>query len=89
MDDQELLKIIAKERYELELMAIELKRLIGLVDHNKEHPIQNFILQRYHDEVLKIKIKMQNLKMDLQRLDLDHLNEKLYMLNLKDQSKKI
>jgi hypothetical protein len=84
MDEQDLLKIIAKERYELELMAIELKRLIGLVHHNKEHPIQNFILQRYNDEVLKIKIKMQNLKMDLQRLDLDHLNEKLYMLNLKD-----
>ena len=83
MDEQDLLKIIAKERYELELMAIELKRLLGLVHWNKEHPIQDFMLQRYNDETLDIKIKIQNLKMDLQRLDLDRLNQKLHNISLK------
>jgi predicted esterase YcpF (UPF0227 family) len=83
MDDQDLLKIIAKERYELELMAIELKRLVELVHWNKEHPIQDFMLQRYNDETLDIKIKIQNLKMDLQRLDIDHLNHKLHNISLK------
>lgn len=83
MDDQDLLKIIAKERYELELMAIELKRLVGLVHWNKEHPIQDFMLQIYNDETLNIKIKIQNLKMDLQRLDIDRMNQQLHNISLK------
>jgi len=84
MDEQDLLKIIAKERYELELMAIELKRLVGLVHWNKEHPIENIMLTKYNEEALNIKIKIQNLKMDLQRLDLDRLNQRLYSLTLKN-----
>ena len=83
MDDQDLLKIIAKERYELELMAIELKRLVELVHWNKEHPIQDFMLQIYNDETLNIKIKIQNLKMDLQRLDIDRMNQQLHNISLK------
>jgi hypothetical protein len=83
MDEQDLLKIIAKERYELELMAIELKRLNGLMNWNKEHPIENIMLTKYNEEALNIKIKIQNLKMDLQRLDLDRLNQKLHILTLK------
>jgi len=72
MDDQELLKMLAKERYELELMSIELKRLIDLVRWNKEHP-----QSKYNERVLQIKIEIQNLKMELQRLDLEHLDEKI------------
>lgn len=74
MDDQELLKMLAKERYELELMSIELKRLIDLVRWNKEHPHAQ---SKYNEKVLQIKIEIQNLKMELQRLDLEHLDEKI------------
>lgn len=77
MDEQELLKMLAKERYELELMSIELKRLIDLVRWNKEHPhAQN----KYNEKVLQIKVEIQNLKMELQRLDLEHLDEKISRL---------
>lgn len=79
MDDQELLKMLAKERYELELMSIELKRLIDLVRWNKEHPhAQN----KYNEKVLQIKVEIQNLKMELQRLDLEHLDEKIGRLRM-------
>ena len=84
MDEQNLLKMIAKERYELELMSIELKRMIGLVHWDKEHPTSNFMLNRYNEKTLKIKIDIQNLKMELQRLDLEYLNEKLYNLTIKN-----
>jgi len=80
MEEQDLLKKIAKERYELEIMNIELKRMLGLVHWNKEHPIENFMLKRHNEKSLQIKIDIQILKIELQKLDLEWLNEKLYSL---------
>ena len=79
MDEQELLKMLAKERYELELMSIELKRLIDLVRWNKEH---SHAQNKYNEKVLQIKVEIQNLKMELQRLDLEHLDEKISRLRM-------
>jgi len=83
MEEQDLLKLIAKERYELELKSIELKRLLGLVQWNKEHPTPILLQDKYQERSLKIKIDIQNLKIDLQRLDLEYLNDRLYALSIK------
>ena len=88
MEEQDYLKLIAKERYELELMSIELKRMHDLVLWNKSHPTTKLILDNYNDRSLKIKIDIQKLKIDLQRLDLEYLNDKLYTLNIQKASAK-
>jgi hypothetical protein len=77
MEAIELSKMIAKERYELELMTIELKRMIELDDWNKKHLTLTHKLNEYNDKTLKIKIDIQHLKIDLQNLDLEYLISKL------------
>jgi len=98
MDENEMMKTLAKERYDLELMAIDLKimtelfeqikhdKLIKLAEQNIKNPgtnsgFTNHMQETYRDKTLKIKIDIQKLKMELQRLDIEFLNEKITRLS--------
>ena len=86
MDEHALLKIIAKERYELELMSIELKRMISLVHWNKKYPDSDFLRKINNEKTLKIQVDIQELQMELKRVNLDNLNNKLHILTINNQS---
>ena len=82
MDECQLLEIIAKHRYDMDLKRIDKKRLL---DHKAHISSQKELGDHdtYMLKMIEINLNMVDLEMQKIALEIDHFNEKISKLNKK------
>jgi hypothetical protein len=77
MDPIQLLRHIAKEKYELELKSIELKRMNDLIaSYDKDSPVVIGPIY-YRNKTIRIQRDIVLLEMELSRVDIEQMDSNL------------